>query len=87
MTPGADSICESCRRLMLWAVTAKKGRRIPLDPEPVENGNITLSGVKPLIATTLVGFELELAQRQGDPLYIAHHATCPEGRKWRKSKP
>jgi hypothetical protein len=36
--------CRSCDAPITWAVT-RKGRRIPLDPEPVAGGNIKVQEI------------------------------------------
>ena len=61
---------------MLWATIESSGRPIPLDPDPVPNGSVTLVGLK---ATVL--------KRDEDPgpdvkRYMPHHATCDKGKEW-----
>jgi hypothetical protein len=75
------SICRYCRGRILWAIT-EKGHRIPLDPSPVDNGNVMLDfrpGDAP-IATVLGD-----PSRASGPLWLAHFATCKK-LKHRKKK-
>lgn len=71
----------TCRRPLLWAITAANGRRIPLDPEPGLTGNIRLSG---MTAHTLAGDELAAAHAAGEELYTSHFATCPARQRFRR---
>jgi hypothetical protein len=59
---------------------------MPLDYEPIAEGNIILGIRKHLPPLALVQVEqrrIELRDR-GELLYISHFATCPQGKKWRK---
>lgn len=75
--------CRSCRKPILWAET-EKGRRIPIDPDPVSDGNVVLQrrdGFRPPLA--IVRFVIPT----GDgPRFKSHFATCPEASKFRKSR-
>jgi len=74
--------CRSCRRPVLWVRTTA-GRPMPLDPEPTEAGNVLLEGGVPrqLTAAEVAG----LSDADERERYLPHHATCPQGRAWRKS--
>ena len=65
------SRCRSCGAEIRWARTAAKGKAIPLDPEPTEEGNVVLDGD----TATVLG-PLERSAHDG-PLFMPHHATCP----------
>lgn len=72
--------CRSCRKPVLWAIT-QKGARIPVDPEPVPNGNIELrdDGNGEIRSTTV----------KPDPSvrkYVAHFATCPNANNHRRKR-
>jgi hypothetical protein len=76
--------CRSCGAHILWAETVK-GRRIPLDAEPTDGGNMTLEDrgrYKPPIATVLVAG----AAPNDKPHYKSHFATCPNAANHRRSK-
>lgn len=78
--------CRSCGAAVAWVITAPKGKRMPIDPEPVADGNIILqlgavnSQVPPLATTLAKGASTEL------PRYKSHFATCPNAKQHRKKK-
>lgn len=81
------AICRSCRAHIIWAVTAR-GVRIPLDAEPNPvKGNMVIEldapegidGPQTWRARTA---DLLLDSKQDR--YMPHHATCPQGRAWRR---
>lgn len=66
--------CSSCARVIYWGRT-KSGARMPIDPQPVANGNIERDG------------ELIIVVRP-DKLtarFVSHYVTCPEAVKYRKA--
>jgi hypothetical protein len=79
------SDCRSCGAAIRWAVTAT-GKRIPLDPEPVDGGNIVIdnSGPHGPIAT-VVGKATQPGLFGDDsPRYVSHFATCPNADRHRR---
>ncbi len=79
------SPCKSCGAPILWTVTAA-GRRMPVDAEPSDIGNIEVSGGLVLHATTIAGHDLVRARAVGFPLYLSHFATCPNASTHRNPK-
>lgn len=78
------SRCRSCDQEMLWARTTK-GKAMPLDPEPVPDGNVQIShDGHELTATILAKDRLEAARVAGARLYRPHHISCPQGSDWRR---
>jgi hypothetical protein len=80
------STCKSCGAGITWAVTSN-GKRMPLDPEPVEDGNVvlhpSLNGGPP-VATVL-------SPSPGDPppvfaRYVSHFVTCPHADDHRRTR-
>jgi hypothetical protein len=72
--------CRSCRAPVTWAET-EAGRRIPVDAEPSQRGNLVLrerTGLPPL-AVVVVG---AVADGEG-PLHLSHFVTCPQASQWR----
>lgn len=74
------STCGSCGAEVVWAVTPA-GRRMPVDAEPVDGGNVILH---PGIArgdaptATVVGKAVAPALFGDDaPRYVSHFVTCP----------
>jgi hypothetical protein len=78
MTPRLDN-CRSCSAPIVW-IKLTGGRRMPIDPDPVEGGNIRAwpeRGTGEVLSAT--GIE----QADG-PLYVSHFATCPQAGEWRR---
>lgn len=72
--------CKSCTARIIWAQT-ERGRNQPVDAEPDPAGNLRLEarpGRPPL--ATVVSPRL----RFGLKLRLPHHATCPDGRRWKR---
>lgn len=74
--------CRSCDAPIIWAVSTH-GKPMPVDAEPVEDGNVELSMqpgryVSP-VATVVTGPTLFPKPRRK-----AHFATCEHGDKWRR---
>lgn len=80
------SACRSCAATVRWVVT-EADKRMPLDPDPVEDGNIVaLAG-----DTVRVLAKDELAARKAQPggpglLYKSHFASCENAAAHRKSR-
>lgn len=76
--------CRSCEARIVWAVTPA-GRRIPLDPDPVEGGNVLLAPAiaSPSGAVARVLTNDERAAHVG-PLHVSHFATCPKAKAHRR---
>lgn len=79
--------CRSCNAPVRWAIT-ERGRRMPLDVEPSDEGNILLQdreGREPLAVVLTKGqiaaFDGSLQRHR---LHRSHFATCPHGKHWRK---
>jgi hypothetical protein len=75
MTPAT---CKSCNAAILWAETPN-GKRMPLDAQPVPNGNIVLVDGK----ATVIGHG---ETRDGREAWLSHWATCPSAAQHRKPK-
>lgn len=82
------AICrhETCRASITFASNTTTGKQIPLDLDPVANGNVTVTRTRPLIATVLGGEQLVIAQAHGQELYVSHFATCPAAKSFRRDK-
>lgn len=76
--------CRSCAAPIIWTVTTSL-RSMPVDPEPVADGNILLearTADQPPFAHVL-----SVAQRFGRTgLRKAHFVTCPHANLWRRPK-
>lgn len=82
------SACRSCGAAVVWAVTGT-GKRLPLDAEPVDGGNVLLApaapGQTPL--ATVVGKRGQPSIFGDDgPRYTSHFATCPQADAHRRPR-
>lgn len=64
--------CRSCDAVIIGAIT-RKGKWMPVDAEPREDGNLELTEGEPLPGVRVV--------KKGDPInglrYVSHFVTCP----------
>lgn len=67
--------CRSCKAKIRWAKTAT-GKAIPLDAEPVADGNMVLADGVAMVCTNP-----EIMPTS--PRYKTHFATCPNASKHR----
>lgn len=79
-----ESTCRSCQAAVLWAVT-HNGKRMPVDAEPVEGGNIKLRREGDKVIAEFPGKEHPaLFEDNNRARYVSHFSTCPESTEWRK---
>jgi hypothetical protein len=77
--------CRSCKASVIWAVS-EKGKRIPMDADPVADGNFILEysavGEPPVARprNATIG-TVEFRDGLG---FKSHFATCPDAGEWRK---
>jgi hypothetical protein len=77
-----EGYCRTCGAPILWVRTVN-GVPIPLDRDPTSTGNVVLLEN---LAHVTAG-PMEAAMLAGDgPVYMPHHATCPQGRDWKGKK-
>ena len=80
--------CRSCKASVRW-VNTHTGRRMPLDAWPNAEGNVVVQdGLLPgeFVGHVLAGADLADARARGERLWMPHHATCPQGYEWRRSR-
>lgn len=76
--------CGSCAASVIWTVT-HKGRRMPVDAEPVEGGNVRLRQDGERVIAEYPGKEHPgLFDEDDRARYVSHFATCPQAGRWRK---
>lgn len=83
----APTVCRSCQAPIRWARTTT-GNLMPLDYEPVTQGNVLLTGRR---VEGRQGLLDECRVEAGPPMfddgtarYVAHFVTCPQADQWRK---
>lgn len=74
--------CGSCKAPVIWAVLASS-RRIPIDAEPCEQGNVSLSRQPYGVLATPVKAMLAFGRKD---LRRSHFATCPNAQKHRQER-
>ena len=76
--------CRSCGAPVRWVITEANDRRMPIDPEPVEDGNVWVIEIRqgtPIVGVALTGDAVPASV----PLrYVSHFVTCPDRDTWRK---
>lgn len=76
--------CRSCGARIRWATTAN-GNRMPIDDEPVPDGNIVLSDPTPgAYAPVALLVDPDAPMLDDPPRFVAHFATCPNADQHRK---
>lgn len=74
--PAKLSECRDCKKPIRWATT-RRGSKMPLDPDPVPDGNVVLEvdGVARVLSRG--------EQHQGPGArYASHFNTCPASKNW-----
>jgi hypothetical protein len=78
--------CRSCDARVIWSVT-ERGRRMPVDYQPLEKGNLLLTyrpNLPPLAVYHTKEEIAALPALQKHRLRLSHFVTCPQRKKWRK---
>lgn len=80
---GQYGTCRSCEARILWIET-ERGKKMPLDAEPVEMGNVVLIKLTDgrEVARYLNPANVEIYD-DGRPRFTSHFATCPQAAGWR----
>ena len=80
----ASSNCRSCGAPIRWCVTDANRKRMPVDPDPVEDGNVWVMRVEqgtPIIGVALHGSAVPASEALR---YVSHFVTCPDRDEWRR---
>lgn len=77
--------CTGCGAPILWLRTAATGRRCPIDPAPVPDGNIVIRG-DTAVYLALSLYETDGQPQEGELRYKSHFATCPNAAAFRVKK-
>lgn len=77
-----DAKCRSCQAPVRWVITAK-GKRMPMDPTPVPDGNLWIDHIEggmPVVNAVLTPDQVppNVVFR-----YVSHFVTCPDSKQWR----
>jgi hypothetical protein len=78
------SECRTCGAPILWAKT-ERGKNIPLDPEPREDGNLAVASVPGgFLARSITSSAPALLT--GLPRHVSHFVTCPQAAQHRGAR-
>jgi hypothetical protein len=75
------SNCGSCQAPVIGALTVN-GKFMPVDAEPREDGNLTLTDADPIPHVTVI----KAGQTVDGPRYVSHFATCSNAAQHRRRK-
>lgn len=75
--------CKSCGAKVVWVMT-EAGKKMPIDPDPSEFGNIYFQ--KDGTVLVLTKYSAEGQRRLGKDLFLSHFVTCPNASSHRKAK-
>ena len=81
----ADARCRSCQAPIRWVITKANGRRMPLDPEPVADGNVFVIGTQDGMPLVEVALMSEAVPASEALRYVSHFVSCPQRGEWRKA--
>lgn len=81
------STCRSCSATVYWVIWPDSGKRMPVDAQPVPDGNIILThrvAVNQLWAAQAAKLDPELLKTR--KRYVSHFSTCPDSKAHRKPR-
>lgn len=78
--------CRSCGAPVRWAVTTANRKRMPLDPEPVPDGNVWVDHMEMGTPVVNVVLSHDEVPRSVPLTYQSHFVSCPQRDEWRKKK-
>lgn len=82
MNPRNVTTCRSCHAQVFWARTQFNHTPIPIDLDPVPDGNILLDDSDRILTAKVLPPGDE--RIESEETYTSHFATCPDGDQWRK---
>ena len=71
--------CSSCRARILWCTSAANNKPIPMDPNPIADGNMWIDSKG-------IAHAVDLLTPPGVDRYVAHSVTCPHADEHRKAR-
>jgi hypothetical protein len=75
--------CNYCHDPIVWGTTSTDSR-MPLDAEPVDDGNVLLLADGPVLRATVLGRagQRQAFREQGHGLRLHHRLSCPQEKQW-----
>lgn len=83
--PNRLTACEACGAPIRFTRTLK-GKAMPLDAEPRDDGNVILVQVDGDTLARVITPTTPLLVTGDLPRYISHFATCPDAAKFRRKE-
>jgi len=80
----ADAQCRSCHAPVRWVVTAANGKRMPIDPVAVADGNVWVDHIEGGMPVVNVALNEDGVPKNVPLRYVSHFVTCPERAEWRR---
>lgn len=80
--------CSGCGAPIAWRLTVK-GKKMPVDPDPVPDGNIVLNrgGLVVVLDRERMAKLEARTDRERWPRFVSHFVTCPHRAAFRKARP
>lgn len=72
--------CQTCRAPIEWAKSEATGKAMPLDAEPVADGNIVITSAG---AAKVLKKEDIANLLPETPRFVSHYTTCKQADAWR----
>lgn len=79
----ASSHCRTCKAPVRW-VRTMQGKNMPLDPDPVADGNVWIDHWEAGTPVVGVGLTRDDVPRSEPCAYVSHFVTCVNADEWRK---
>jgi hypothetical protein len=83
---GEVSRCRACQAPIIWTVTAKTGKKMPVDEEPKPYGDFFLEERGRDLVAHHVNSQHGLAVTIKTDRFVSHFGTCPQAAEFRKAK-
>lgn len=80
------SVCAKCKKPVTWVYT-ESGKKMPLDPLPVKDGNVVYAGDGPDRVRVLKKADYDDLFLAGLQRYKSHFATCSHPDSFRNNPP
>ena len=78
-------VCARCKQPLRW-VRTERGKRMPLNPDPVPDGNVAIvDGVVVVLAPAVLS-RMRAEGLDKLELYKSHFATCPYAGEFRRPR-
>jgi hypothetical protein len=71
--------CRSCNAPIIWAISERSGKPIPLDAAPVADGHGRFAIIRG-VARAYIAEDARL----GRDRYVSHFSTCPDAERFRR---